>query len=105
LHEDKERKRMGADAMKYGDLIQFEPIESVVQLRDADEAAAARQLVQTYVISEEMAESWSAWSFLSFSSTSPWITRGCWSSATTAPEVALMSMISALAENGDLATI
>jgi len=28
--------------MKYGDLIQFEPIESVVQLRDADEATAAR---------------------------------------------------------------
>ena len=42
--------------MKYSDLIQFEPIESVVQLRDADEAAAARQLVDTYVISEEMAE-------------------------------------------------
>ena len=42
--------------MKYGDLIQFHPIESVIQLRDADEAAAARQLVETYVISEEMAE-------------------------------------------------
>jgi hypothetical protein len=42
--------------MKYGDLIQFEPIESVVQLRDADEADVARQLVQTYVISEEMSE-------------------------------------------------
>ena len=42
--------------MKYGDLIQFEPIESVVQLRDADEANAARQFVETYVISEEMAE-------------------------------------------------
>jgi hypothetical protein len=42
--------------MRYGDLIQFEPIESVVQLRDADEAAAARQLVDTYVISDEMAE-------------------------------------------------
>jgi hypothetical protein len=42
--------------MKYGDLIQFEPIESVVQLRDADEESAARQLVETYVISEEMAE-------------------------------------------------
>ncbi len=41
--------------MKYSDLIQFEPIESVVQLRDADEAAAARQLVDTYVISDEMA--------------------------------------------------
>lgn len=42
--------------MKYGDLIQFEPIESVVQLRDADKATAARQLVETYVISKEMAE-------------------------------------------------
>ena len=42
--------------MKYSDLIEFDPIESVVQLRDADEAAAARQLVETYVISEEMAE-------------------------------------------------
>ncbi len=42
--------------MKYGDLIQFEAIESVVQLRDADETAAARHLVDTYVISEEMAE-------------------------------------------------
>jgi len=42
--------------MKYSDLIEFDPIESVVQLRDADEADAARQLVKTYVISEEMAE-------------------------------------------------
>nr|WP_323745476.1 DUF6079 family protein [Parvivirga hydrogeniphila] len=43
-------------SVKYRDLIQFEPIESVVQLRDADEAAADRQLVSTYVISDEMAE-------------------------------------------------
>ena len=42
--------------MRYGDLIQFEPIETVVQLRDADEAASARTLVSTYVISDEMAE-------------------------------------------------
>jgi hypothetical protein len=42
--------------MEYVDLIQFEPIESVVQLRDADEATSARQLVSTYVISDEMAE-------------------------------------------------
>jgi predicted ATPase len=42
--------------MKYGDLIQFDPIESVVQLRDADKSSAARHLVNTYVISEEMAE-------------------------------------------------
>lgn len=42
--------------MKYGDLIQFDPIESVVQLRDADKSSAAHALVNTYVISEEMAE-------------------------------------------------
>ncbi len=42
--------------LEYRDLIQFDPIESVVQLRDADQAAAARQLVQTYVISAEMSE-------------------------------------------------
>ncbi|MGQ9778734.1 MAG: DUF6079 family protein [Bacillota bacterium] len=42
--------------MRYEELVQFEPIETVVQLRDADELAAARRLVSTYVISDEMAE-------------------------------------------------
>ena len=42
--------------MKYADLIQFDPIESVVQLRDANKVDAARQLVKSYVISEEMAD-------------------------------------------------
>ena len=42
--------------MKYGSLIQFDPIESVVQLRDADKLGAAHQLVSSYVISNEMAE-------------------------------------------------
>jgi hypothetical protein len=42
--------------MKYGNLIHFDPIESVVQLRDADVASTAHQLVSTYVISDEMAE-------------------------------------------------
>ncbi|MDQ7066311.1 MAG: DUF6079 family protein, partial [candidate division KSB1 bacterium] len=42
--------------MKYNELIHFEPIESVVQLRDADETTNAKHLVSTYVISDEMAE-------------------------------------------------
>ena len=42
--------------MKYGELIQFDPIESVIQLRDADKTNAAHTLVNTYVISDEMAE-------------------------------------------------
>ena len=40
----------------YRDLIQFEPIETVVQLRDADHESAAQRLVATYVVSDEMAE-------------------------------------------------
>ena len=42
--------------MKYGDIIHFDPIESVVQLRDADKSSSAQHLVNTYVISKEMAE-------------------------------------------------
>ena len=42
--------------MKYGDLIQFEPVETIVQLRDADRVQEARKLVASYVISAEMAD-------------------------------------------------
>src|SRR5204862_5277352 len=42
--------------MKYGDLVKFEPIESVIQLEQADSPAAVRQLVQTFVISKRMSE-------------------------------------------------
>lgn len=40
--------------MLYRDLIHFEPLESVIQLRAADEKDAARRLVETYVISARM---------------------------------------------------
>jgi len=42
--------------MKYGELIQFDPIETVVQLRDSGKEEEARRLVASYVISEDMAE-------------------------------------------------
>lgn len=42
--------------MQYGELIQFDPIETIIQLRDANERSEAHQLVATYVISDEMAE-------------------------------------------------
>ena len=42
--------------MNYADLVQFEPIESVIELRTADAAQEARRLVETFVISERMAE-------------------------------------------------
>ena len=42
--------------MKYSDLVQFDPIESVIQLEQAGTPAAVRQLVQTYVVSKRMSE-------------------------------------------------
>jgi len=42
--------------VKYGELIQFEPIESVKVLREADAADVARTDVLTFVISSRMAE-------------------------------------------------
>ncbi|MBO6522093.1 MAG: hypothetical protein JJ973_18765 [Rhodospirillales bacterium] len=42
-------------SMRYGDLIQFEPIESVIQLLDANRPSEAKKLVSTYVISDDMA--------------------------------------------------
>ena len=42
--------------MRYADLIQFEPIESVIQLLDANRPNEGKKLVSTYVISDDMAE-------------------------------------------------
>src|SRR5258705_3693702 len=42
--------------MKYRDLIQFQPIESVIELRQANKSAKAREFVSTYVISDAMAD-------------------------------------------------
>jgi hypothetical protein len=40
--------------MKYGELISFEPIDSVKVLRDADDLAAARRDVETLVVSPQL---------------------------------------------------
>ncbi len=42
--------------MKYRELIQFDPIETVVQLRGAEDIDAAARLVSTFVISRPMAD-------------------------------------------------
>jgi len=90
--------------MKYGDLIQFEPIESVVQLRDADEAIAARQLVETYVISEEMAEKLVGLVIPQLQFEQPTDNKGLLVVGNYGTGKShLMSVISGLAENPDLA--
>jgi predicted ATPase len=91
--------------MKYADLIQFEPIESVVQLRSADNSAAARQLVQTYVISEEMAEKLVNLVVPQLQFDQPMDNKGLLVVGNYGTGKShLMSVISALAENGELAT-
>ena len=91
--------------MKYGDLIQFEPIESVVQLRDADEAAAARQLVDTYVISDEMAEKLVGLVIPQLQFDQPADNKGLLIIGNYGTGKShLMSVISGLAENPDLAS-
>jgi ABC-type molybdenum transport system ATPase subunit/photorepair protein PhrA len=42
--------------MKYADLLQFDPIQGVVQLKDSRESARAEHLVGTFVISDDMAQ-------------------------------------------------
>jgi hypothetical protein len=42
--------------MKYSDLIQFEALETIIQLRDADNAASREKFVNSYVISDDMAD-------------------------------------------------
>ena len=42
--------------MKYKDLVQFDPIESVIQLQSANKADVAHSLVRSYVVSDQMAE-------------------------------------------------
>lgn len=89
--------------MKYGDLIQFEPIESVVQLRNAGETAVAQQLVQTYVISEEMAEKLIGLVFPQLQFDQPTDNKGLLVVGNYGTGKShLMSVISALAENSNL---
>ena len=42
--------------MKYAKLIDFHPIEDVIQLKSADDAATGRSYVESYVVSDAMAE-------------------------------------------------
>ena len=90
--------------MKYRDLIEFEPIESVVQLRNADEAETARQLVETYVVSDEMAEKLADLVIPQLQFEQPADNKGLLVVGNYGTGKShLLSMISALAENRELA--
>ena len=88
----------------YGDLIAFDPIESVVQLRHADDGEAARQLVETYVISDEMAERLVALVLPQLQFGHPMDNKGLLVVGNYGTGKShLMSALSAVAENADVA--
>jgi hypothetical protein len=92
--------------MRYSDLIQFDPIETVVQLRDADEQSEAQRLVSTYVISEEMAERLVDLVFQQLQFHTPVDNKGLFVVGNYGTGKShLMSAISAVAEYGELADL
>ena len=90
----------------YGDLITFDAIESVVQLRHADDEDAARHLVETFVVSEEMAERLSALVFAQLRFDRPADSKGLLIVGNYGTGKShLMSVLSAVAENAALADV
>jgi len=89
--------------MRYSDLIQFDPIESIVQLRNADEQDEARRLVSSYVISDEMAERLNELVFPQLQFHNPADNKGLFIVGNYGTGKShLLSVISAIAEHGDL---
>lgn len=91
--------------MKYGELIQFEPIETVIQLQDASELAEAQRLVSTYVISQEMAERLASVVFPNLQFEQPADNKGILVVGNYGTGKShLMSVISAIAEHTELSS-
>jgi predicted ATPase len=89
--------------MKYGELIQFDPIETVVQLRDADKMAEARHLVATYVLSDDMAEKLDEIVFAQLQFEQPQDNKGVLIVGNYGTGKShLMSVLSAIAEHAEL---
>ncbi len=89
--------------MKYSDLVQFEPIETVVQLREADTIADARRLVDTFVISDHMAELLGRLVFPQLQFSKPVDNKGIFIVGNYGTGKShLMAVVSAIAEHPDL---
>lgn len=92
--------------MRYAELIHFEPIESVVQLREADAAAEARRLVTTFVISDRMVEQLVDLVFAQLQFDKPSDNKGLLVVGNYGTGKShLMATISAVAERADLAAL
>lgn len=90
--------------MKYSELIDFEPIESVIKLREADSVDKAQHFVETFVISDRMAEQLSEVLFPNLQFEKPADNKGLLVVGNYGTGKShLMSFISAIAEHRDMA--
>lgn len=89
--------------MKYRELIQFEPLETTIQLIRSEKKDLARQLVASYVISAEMAEKLAALVFPQLQFEQPADSKGLLIVGNYGTGKShLMSVISAICEYADL---
>jgi hypothetical protein len=89
--------------MKYSELIQFQPIESVIELRQANKAPKAKEFASTYVISEAMADRLCDLVIPQLQYAKPQDNRGLLIVGNYGTGIShLMSVPSAVAENADL---
>ncbi|MCA9303594.1 MAG: hypothetical protein KC996_05690, partial [Phycisphaerales bacterium] len=89
--------------MNYSDLIEFDPIESVVELRAADKVDAAKRLVETFVISDRMGELLKTIVFTQLQFDAPTDNKGLLIVGNYGTGKShLMAVISALAERSEL---
>ncbi len=89
--------------MKYSELIQFQPIESVIELRQANKLDKAKEHASTYVISEQMVSRLSDLVIPNLQFASPQDNRGLLIVGNYGTGKShLMSVISSVAENKDI---
>lgn len=92
--------------MLYRDLVQFGPIETVIQLREADRKEEAQHLVRSYVISDRMADALTEVILPQLRFDQPADNKGILIVGNYGTGKShLMSVISAVAEHADLADI
>ena len=92
--------------MKYGELISFEPIDSVKVLREADDPSAARRDVETLVVSPRLAEQLTQIVFPNLNLDEPRDAKGVLVVANYGTgKTHVMSVISAIAEHEELAQV
>jgi hypothetical protein len=92
--------------MKYNELIYFQPIESVIELRQANKSSKAKELVSTYVISADMADRLCDLVFPQLQYDKPQDNRGLLIVGNYGTGKShLMSVISAVAESEEMATL